>query len=92
MAAKSLMDDVAAVVGAAHMEIVQSEVALVGGTAVADLPRNTSVGSVVVVDLARRTYYGADRVQKEMQQRQENSTGECDRIWGDTDAPSGQPP
>lgn len=48
--------------------------------------------SVVVVALARRTYYGAGRVQKEMLQRQENSIGECDKIWGGTDAPSVQPP
>jgi sulfate adenylyltransferase subunit 1 (EFTu-like GTPase family) len=80
LAAKSSTDDVAAAVGAAHKEIVQPEAALVEDIAAADLLRNTSVGSVVVVDLARRTYCGAGRVQKEMRQRLENSTGECDRI------------
>jgi hypothetical protein len=92
LAATSLMDDVVAV-GAAHKEIVLPEVALVGDIAAADPPRNTSARSAVVVDLARRTCYGAGHAQKETRQRQVNSTVEYDRILGGTDAPpSGQPP
>jgi hypothetical protein len=88
---KLSIGDAAAVVDAARKEMAQSEEPWAEDIAVAEAQRNTSADSAVIANLARRTY-DVGRVQTGRQLRQENSTGECGRIWEGMDAPSASPP
>jgi hypothetical protein len=82
LAAKSLIDDVAAVVvDVAHMARGQLEEAWEEGTVVA-AARNTSVDSAVIAKPAVHTFC-VGHVRKERLQKLENSTGEYDTKSGD---------